>query len=176
MAAGSPSTFLPPILAEIEKASKDDRKLHLLLGSIKETISHSSSGTLSELSNALWAPLFQICETASAQQQAGAASSTTPSSTKAGDGARLDGTRNIAAECLGKITLTNPSMYLGQLQSKLQSESAGTRAAVITAIRFTFTDESSSYDDLLAPLIVQFLSLMHDSDLVNPIHLCAPFP
>lgn len=53
------------------------------------------------------------------------------------------------------------------LQSRLSSKSAGTRAAVITAIRFTFTDASSTYDDLLAPLIVQFLSLMHDEDLVS---------
>lgn len=53
------------------------------------------------------------------------------------------------------------------LQSRLESTSAGTRAAVITAVRFTLTDVSSSYDDLLAPLIVQFLSLMHDEDLVS---------
>lgn len=53
-------------------------------------------------------------------------------------------------------------------KARLDSESAGTRGAVITAIRYTFSDASSSYDDLLAPLIVPFLSLMSDKDLVRP--------
>ena len=167
MAAGSPTAFLPSLLTEIEKAAKDDRKLHLLLGSVKEVLSHTSSAALADLSSALWGPLFQICDSASAQQKAGASNGMGGSSAKAGDEARLDGTRNIAAECLGKITLTNPATHLGQLQSRMQATSAGTRAAVITAIRFTFSDASSAYDDLLAPLIVQFLSLMHDPDLVR---------
>jgi hypothetical protein len=38
---------------------------------------------------------------------------------------------------------------------------------VASAIRYTFTDTASSYDDILAPFIVEFLSLMHDSDLVR---------
>lgn len=114
MAAGSPAAFMPSVLQEIEKAGKDDRRMHLLLGSVKEIISHSPPEVLSELSNTLWSPLFQLCENASAQQKS--ADSAAGSSARAGDEARLDGTRNIAAECLGKITLTNPSLYLGQLQ------------------------------------------------------------
>lgn len=173
MAAGSPTAFLPAVLGEIQSAATDDRKLHLLLGAVKETLSYSNSAALADLSNALWGPLFQICESASAQQNAAATAANATggaSSAKAGDDARLDGTRNLAAECLGKITLTNPASYLGQLQSRLQADSPGTRAAVITAIRFTFTDASTAYDDLLAPLIVQFLSLMKDSDLVSDTH------
>lgn len=117
MAAGSPAAFMPLVLQEIEKAGKDDRRMHLLLGSVKEILSHSSPEVLSELSNTLWSPLFQLCENASAQQKSAEdTSNSTASSAKAGDEARLDGTRNIAAECLGKITLTNPSLYLNQLQ------------------------------------------------------------
>lgn len=114
MAAGSPATFMPSVLQEIEKAGKDDRRMHLLLGSVKEILSHSSPEVLSELSNTLWSPLFQLCENASAQQKS--TENAAGASAKAGDEARLDGTRNIAAECLGKITLTNPSLYLNQLQ------------------------------------------------------------
>ena len=113
MAAGSPATFLPSVLKEIQKASQDDRKMHLLLGSVKEVLSHSSPSALSELSQALWDPLFQICERAQMQEQQNAKKD---ASAKAGDEARLDGTRNIAAECLGKITLTDPAEYLGKLQ------------------------------------------------------------
>jgi cullin-associated NEDD8-dissociated protein 1 len=117
MACGSPQAFMPVVLQEIEKAGKDDRRMHLLLGSVKELLTHSSAQVLSELSNTLWTPLFQLCESASAlQKAAGDSNNATGSSAKAGDEARLDGTRNIAAECLGKITLTNPAVYLGQLQ------------------------------------------------------------
>lgn len=108
---------MPAVLQEIDKAGKDDRRMHLLLGSVKEILSHSSPEVLSDLSNRLWAPLFQLCENSSAQQKSAEdASNSIDSSAKAGDEARLDGTRNIAAECLGKITLTNPSLYLGQLK------------------------------------------------------------
>ena len=112
MAAGSPAAFLPSVLQEIQKASQDDRKMHLLLGSVKEILSHSAPSALCELSKTLWDPLFQICERAQQQEQA----TKKDASTKAGDEARLDGTRNIAAECLGMITLTDPAEYLGKLQ------------------------------------------------------------
>lgn len=72
----------------------------------------------------------------------------------------------MAADCLGQLTVTNPAKYLPQLQAKLSSDSRHTRATVIAAIRFTFTNDSSVYDELLAPLIVEFFELIHDSDLV----------
>lgn len=112
MAAGSPTAFLPSVLKEIQKASQDDRKMHMLLSSVKEVLSHASASALSELSEALWDPLFQICERAQAQES----SKKDTNSAKAGDEARLDGTRNIASECLGKITLTDPAHYLAKLQ------------------------------------------------------------
>lgn len=40
----------------------------------------------------------------------------------------------------------------------------------MSAIRYTFAETSSSYDELLAPLLVDFLSLMLDSDLVYLLH------
>lgn len=36
----------------------------------------------------------------------------------------------------------------------------------MAAVRYTFADNTQSYDELLSPLIVQFMSLVHDSDLV----------
>ena len=36
---------------------------------------------------------------------------------------------------------------------------------MIAALRFTFTNDSTTYDELLAPLIVEFFKLMRDSDL-----------
>jgi len=48
--------------------------------------------------------------------------------------------------------------------------SPSNRAIVAAAVRYTFIDTSSAYDDLIAPIIVDFLSLMHDENLVR-LHL-----
>lgn len=44
--------------------------------------------------------------------------------------------------------------------------SSRNKAIVAAAVRYTFIDTSSSYDEIIAPLIVDFLSLMHDENLV----------
>jgi cullin-associated NEDD8-dissociated protein 1 len=41
------------------------------------------------------------------------------------------------------------------------------RAIVAAAVRYTFIDTSSTYDELLAPLIGDFLSLIKDENLVS---------
>lgn len=41
------------------------------------------------------------------------------------------------------------------------------RALVAAAVRYTFIDTSSSYDELISPLIGEFLSLMRDDNLVS---------
>lgn len=52
-------------------------------------------------------------------------------------------------------------------QARIWETSAATRATVVSAIRYTFADTTQSYDELLAPLLVDFLSLMLDLDLVS---------
>ncbi|CAG8576615.1 11916_t:CDS:10 [Ambispora leptoticha] len=59
-----------------------------------------------------------------------------------------EGTRNVVAEC-----------------KRLRHSSAQTRGTVVTAIKYTFTNQGQQYDELLRPLIVDFLSLIKDSDL-----------
>jgi cullin-associated NEDD8-dissociated protein 1 len=54
------------------------------------------------------------------------------------------------------------------LQKLLQSGPKN-RALVAAAVRFTFIDTSGSYDELIAPIIVDFLSLMHDENLVSSL-------
>lgn len=160
IAVGNSDAFLPPILQLIET---DDKKRYLALQALKEVgrllgcsrgavadppfpsqvIIHSSADSLAGISDTLWTPLFDNCQ------------------------AQDEGTRNVAADCLGQLTVLNPAKYLPQLQARLSNKSRHTRATVIAAIRFTFTNESSSYDELLAPLIVEFFKLIHDSDLVS---------
>lgn len=75
--------------------------------------------------------------------------------------------RNVAAACLGKLTTTHPSRYLPQLHSRIHDENPATRATVISAIRHTLAESVPAYDEVLAPLIMDFLDLIHDQDLVR---------
>lgn len=52
-------------------------------------------------------------------------------------------------------------------QARIHDKNASARATVVSAIRYTFADTTQSYDELLAPLLVDFLSLMLDEDLVS---------
>ncbi|GAA5856944.1 hypothetical protein JCM8547_008479 [Rhodosporidiobolus lusitaniae] len=138
IAVGNTGAFLPAILELIEG---DDKKRYLALQALKQVIIHSSPDALASISDTLWTPLFENCE------------------------AQEEGTRNVAADCLGQLTVLNPAKYLPQLQARLSADSRHTRATVIAALRFTFTNDSTTYDELLAPLIVEFFKLMQDKDL-----------
>ncbi|WWD22460.1 hypothetical protein CI109_106951 [Kwoniella shandongensis] len=148
LAVGSPNVFLPAIVKRIEAADNETSRL-LLLHALKEVIQHSSSAQLELLADAMWKPLF-------ADDQ-----SSTNKKGEMGD----DGIRNVKAACIGKLTTTAPSKFLPQLQELLRS-SPSNRAIVAAAVRYTFIDTSSSYDELIAPIIVDFLSLMRDENLI----------
>jgi hypothetical protein len=49
----------------------------------------------------------------------------------------------------------------------LRDADPSVRATVISALRYTFIDSARSYDELLGPVIVDFLSLIKDQDLVS---------
>lgn len=138
MAVGNLAAFMPIIRKLIEA---DGKQRLLALSALKELITHGSVEQLSTVAEEIWAPLFDICQT------------------------KDDATRNTGAECLARLTLTNPPCYLIQLQSRLLDPSPSTRAAVIAAVRFTLTEASTSYDELLAPMLVEFLSLLKDENL-----------
>lgn len=44
---------------------------------------------------------------------------------------RTQGTRNVVAECLGKLVVVDPAKLLPELASKLSSESTFTRCTVV---------------------------------------------
>ncbi|KAJ7211033.1 armadillo-type protein [Mycena haematopus] len=138
IAIGSLQQFLPAIV----KIVKSDPKKRLLsLHALKEVVTHCSQGQLEGVADMLWVPLFENSENSE------------------------ETTRNVAAACLGKLATTHPSRYLPQLHARVGDPSADARATVVSAIRYTFAETSTSYDELLAPLLVDFLSLMLDQDL-----------
>ncbi|KAJ7646186.1 armadillo-type protein [Mycena rosella] len=138
IAIGSLQQFLPAIV----KIVKSDAKKRLLsLHALKEVVTHCSQGQLEGVADMLWVPLFENSENSE------------------------ETTRNVAAACLGKLATTHPSRYLPQLHARVGDPNAAIRATVVSAIRYTFAESSQSYDELLAPLLVDFLSLMLDQDL-----------
>jgi cullin-associated NEDD8-dissociated protein 1 len=113
-----------------------------------QVILHSSPAQLESLADHSWSPLF--------------AQDSSESTSDIGE----DSARNVKAACIGKLTTAAPHKFLPELQALLTS-SPRDRALVAAAVRYTFIDTSSSYDELIAPVIVDFLSLVHDENVVS---------
>lgn len=142
IAVGNLPTFLPFILAEIEGQSK---RQYLLLHSLKELISSlaQSKEGLAQLLHSvpsIWEQLFKHCECSE------------------------EGSRNVVAECLGKLVMVMPENRLPLLEQALQSNSALMRTAVVSAIKFTISDQPQPIDPLLRQCIGKFLYALKDPE------------
>ncbi|XP_046577843.1 cullin-associated NEDD8-dissociated protein 1-like [Haliotis rubra] len=143
VSVGNLPKFLPFVLQEIENQPK---RQYLLLHSLKEIISCESSSpsgveTLSPYVQTVWTMLFNHCECPE------------------------EGTRNVVSECLGKLTLIDPGNLLSNLRQHLNHQSALTRSTVVTAIKFTISDQPQGIDTLLRGCIGDFLRTLQDPDL-----------
>uniref|UniRef100_A0A8B9VGZ6 TATA-binding protein interacting (TIP20) domain-containing protein n=1 Tax=Anas zonorhyncha TaxID=75864 RepID=A0A8B9VGZ6_9AVES len=94
ISVGNLKEYLPFMLKEIGSQPK---RQYLLLHSLKEVISSSPADGLKPYVEDIWALLFKHCECTE------------------------EGTRNVVAECLGKLTLVNPSELLPRLKKQLSS-------------------------------------------------------
>ncbi len=148
LAVGNMAAFLPVIESHI---TSDPAKRYLSLHALKEVIANADTQSLVPVAERVWTPLFDICES------------------------KDEAARNMAAECLGRLTIAAPERYLIQLQERLRSEAAATRVAVLVAVRFTLTESATTYDELLSPIIIEFLSLLKDSDLEVRRHAVLAF-
>lgn len=126
-----------------------------------KVVSNCPMAHLESVAEAIWGPLFQNSANAD------------------------ESTRNVGAACLGKLTTTNPSRYLPKLQVRLsmrlkkkremlmylkehiRDQDPAIRATVFAAIRYTFTDSRSSYDDVLESIVPEFITGMQDNDIVR---------
>lgn len=143
VSVGNLNKFLPFVLKEIENQPK---RQYLLLHSLKEIISCESGSTtgvdnLKPYVQTIWTMLFHHCECPE------------------------EGTRNVVSECLGKLTLIDPTTLLSSLKQHLNSQSALTRSTVVTAIKFTISDQPQGIDPLLRNCIGDFLKTLQDPDL-----------
>ncbi|KAM6059501.1 cullin-associated NEDD8-dissociated protein 1-like isoform 4-T4 [Theristicus caerulescens] len=94
ISVGNLKEYLPFMLKEIGSQPK---RQYLLLHSLKEVISSSPADGIKPYVEDIWALLFKHCECTE------------------------EGTRNVVAECLGKLTLVNPSELLPRLKKQLSS-------------------------------------------------------
>ncbi|XP_053203172.1 cullin-associated NEDD8-dissociated protein 1-like [Panonychus citri] len=143
ISVGNLNEFLPFLLDEIEKKQKGQ---YLLLHSLKEIISCQSINdqmiqSLSPFLDIIWELLLKHCECPE------------------------EGTRNVVAECLGKLTLMNPEVLLPRLEIFLRHPSPWARSTAVTAMKFTISDQKQAIDPLLRSSIGKFLLTLKDSDM-----------
>ncbi|KAI5811207.1 armadillo-type protein [Peziza echinospora] len=140
--AGSVEKYLPVIMKRLHEDKVKEQ--YLLLHSLKEIIQHSdtSSVDIKPYAKEMWSALFSI--------------------------AKNDDSKAVGAECVGRLTIIDPYNFLPELQKHLNSPDSSVRGMVISAIRYTFTDTLASYDELLRPIVVDFLSVMvEDKEFEN---------
>lgn len=143
IAIGNLEQYLPFLMKETEE---QPRRQYLLLHALKEVITCLSATPagiqqLLPFVQGIWRQLYTHCE------------------------CREEGTRNVVAECLGKLTLIDPANRLPLLTASLTSTSALMRTTVVTAIKFTISDQPSPIDPLLRHCIAHFLNALEDEDL-----------
>ncbi|KAH9813025.1 armadillo-type protein [Melampsora americana] len=138
IAAGSSNNFLPAIFKLMQG---DKKQRYIVLQALKEFITHVPSHSLAHHADTLWDPLFDDIDVG------------------------VEMCRNVAAECLGKLTLSDPLKYLPRLQERLKSTSSHIRMTCVTSIRFTLTDDTPGFDEHLGPFLTDFLLHIRDTDL-----------
>lgn len=117
-----------------------NKRQYLILHSLREVI---SDGHLEQI-EPVWQLLMKHCE------------------------CQEEGTRNVVSECLGKLTLLNPTALLQRLISHLREDYAKkplARSTVVAAIKFTISDQPQEIDDLLRRCIGEFLQALKDEDI-----------
>lgn len=145
IAVGNHKLFLPTLLDGIKDSNTGTSLLYL--HAIRETVTHSTMDQIEAIADALWEPL--LIDTPDSLQD--------------------DGTRNVKAAVLGKLSLTKPNKFIPELHSRLTTGTASTRAIIAAAIRYALIDPSPKADQVLAPIILDFLQLVKDPDYVSSL-------
>lgn len=137
--SGSVQKFVPVIMRRLS----DRKDSYLLVHSLKELIAHAPTDNLAPYTATIWETLISAA------------------------GINED-SKAVAAECLGRLIKLDPDSFLLELQKQLSSPHTLVRGMAISALRYTFTDTDTSYDQLLRPIVVGFLeSMLQDPVLEN---------
>uniref|UniRef100_A0A5S6R0U0 TIP120 domain-containing protein n=1 Tax=Trichuris muris TaxID=70415 RepID=A0A5S6R0U0_TRIMR len=147
MAIANLSYFLPFILNRISTQSKQQ---YLFLNSLLEIVSSSKTcngrSTFPDLVKPYCDQIWKVLI-------AYAASS-------------VEGVRNVVAECLGKICVLDPPVFLPRLADLLASSSAFLARTTITiAVKFSVLDLPSQFDNTFKSYVKQLFAGLHDKEL-----------
>ncbi|GAM34620.1 hypothetical protein TCE0_015r02312 [Talaromyces pinophilus] len=140
-AASNIKTYMPII---IEDLNKSKTSTYLLLHSIKEILHHPEHvrDEIAPFATQLWQILLAASEN--------------------------EDNRVVGSECLGRLALLDPVSYVPHLQGYLSNQNPTIRGTIISAFRYTLSDSSAAYNEVLRPLIVPLLvSMLSDRDLGN---------
>ncbi|XP_045773917.1 cullin-associated NEDD8-dissociated protein 1 [Maniola jurtina] len=143
VAVGNLPEFLPFILNEIEAQPK---RQYLLLHSLREIIACESCTpegveALRPFIPEIWVQLSKHCQCAE------------------------EGSRNVVAECLGKLCLLEPKDLLPHLKEFLKSPEPLTRTTAVTAVKFTISDQPQAIDGMLRACMAELLVPLRDTEL-----------
>ncbi|XP_048489474.1 cullin-associated NEDD8-dissociated protein 1 isoform X2 [Plutella xylostella] len=143
VAVGNLPELLPFILSEIDARP---RRQYLLLHSLREIISCESCSpagvaALRPFIPQIWVQLAKHCQ------------------------CQEEGSRNVVAECLGKLCLLEPEELLPHLQEFLRSPEPLTRTTAVTAVKFTISDQPQAIDPLLRANMAELLLPLRDPAL-----------
>ncbi|KAI6237157.1 hypothetical protein M3Y95_00235700 [Aphelenchoides besseyi] len=144
LATGNVSKYLPSLLNEIKTQPKSQ---YLLLHALKEIIASQNtkgepSDVFKNVVNDIWTVLLNHSQ------------------------AQEESTRNVVAECMGKLCRIEPMNFLPQLIKTTKEGQHLERNTAATAVRFMIVDSSSrSADDYLHTHLAELLRGIEDEDM-----------
>jgi len=143
IAIGNLEKFLPDILSEV---NKNPKKKYLLLGSLREVIVRQSgtkdgANRLLKFFDQLLGVLFENMQS------------------------EEEGTRNVVAECLGKLAVVHPDQIIPALKERVSNKNAFIRSTVISALKYTIAEQHQPIDAILQKEMPTFLELLKDSNI-----------
>ncbi|KAI1191044.1 armadillo-type protein [Nemania serpens] len=137
--AGNVSRYLPVIL---DATKRHGSHQYLLLQSIREVLHQvvSLSTDITAYERDIWEILF--------------------TSSLAEDN------KAICAECIGRLAILKPKIYIAKLQELLTSSSDGYRAVAVQALRYTLPDSDETFDaELKSVFFNMVLTVLKDENL-----------
>ncbi|KAI5296520.1 hypothetical protein KEM52_000928 [Ascosphaera acerosa] len=81
---------------------------------------------------------------------------------------RLEDNRVVGAECIGRLALVEPALYMPRLEDYLSDEDTGTRDVTISAYRYSLLKQDQGYRDVMRNRLPPILRVMlRDLDIRN---------
>ncbi|KAF2453570.1 armadillo-type protein [Lineolata rhizophorae] len=145
-AAGDPERFVPEVVGKLERPRTAFER-YLALNSVKEMLTHADGEEAGAGVVTFGKDLWKVVMEASQEGE---------------------DNRAIGAECVGRLAVLEPGVYLPELEGLLKDPSPGVRGLVISALRFTFADTDEAYDDhLRADVVGMLTAMLNDNELEN---------